>query len=85
MNDRVPYKNYPWWVKVSLWGLPGRAYGLAFAWVSVLAAIGMCAYLVRIGHPLWSAGLLFLAAGLLYWMSVRWVDRHGSWERGGKV
>ncbi len=85
MGKPIPEKSYPWWVKISLWGLPGRAYGLAFAGVSVLACTGTCAYLIRIGHPLWYAGLFFLWAALLYWLSVRWVDRHGSWERGGKV
>jgi len=84
MAGRVPYEKYPWWVKVSLWGLPGRAYVLAFAWLSILLSAGTCAYLIRAGHPQWSVGLLFLGAALLYWLSVRWVDRHGSWERGAK-
>jgi hypothetical protein len=82
MGDRVPYKGYPWWVKVSLWGLPSRGYALAFVWLSVLASAGACAYLRRTGHRVWSLGFLFLVGALLYSLSVRWVDRYGSWERG---
>lgn len=85
MTGRVPYKDYPWWVKLILWGLPGRGYALACAGLSILAAAGMCAYLRRMGNPYWHIGLLLLAGAPLYWISVRWVDRHGSWERGGKV
>ena len=81
MAGRVPYEQYPWWVKISLWGLPGRASVLAFAWLSVLASLATCAYLAWIGHRLWEVGLIFLVAALLYWRSVRWVDRNGSWER----
>jgi hypothetical protein len=81
MAGRVSYEHYPWWVKVSIWGLPGRGYVLAFAWLSVLAGVATCAYLLRVGHRLWSIGLLFLIAALLYWRSVLWVDRNGSWKR----
>jgi hypothetical protein len=82
MAEQVPYKHYPWWVKVSLWGLPGRASVLAFSWLSVLIAVATSAYFLWAGNRRWYVGLLFLAAALLYWQSVRWVDRHGSWERG---
>jgi len=85
MGERIPREKYPWWVKASLWGLPGRRYALAFAWLSVLVSAATCSYLIRTRRQPWSVGLLFLGAALLYWLSVRWVDRHGSWERGGKV
>ncbi|HEV3387122.1 MAG TPA: hypothetical protein VG097_20050 [Gemmata sp.] len=40
MGDRVPRGNYPWWVKLSMWGVPGR-WGLwAFFVLSVALAIG---------------------------------------------
>ncbi len=81
MTVRVSYERYPWWVKFSLWGLPGRAYVLGFAWLSVLIAVGLSGYLSYVGHRRWYIGLLFLAGALLYWQSVRWVDRNGSWER----
>jgi hypothetical protein len=81
MGEPVPREKYPVWVKVILWGLPGRGYAVACAWFSLLLAVGWYAYLFWAGHRVWSFGLLFLAAALLYWLSVRWVDRHGSWER----
>jgi predicted transporter len=81
MTNKVPRDCYPWWVKVGLWGLPNRAAVWAFVWLSVLAAVGCVAYAVWVGHPRWYAGLLFLLAALMYWLAIRWVDRHGSWER----
>jgi hypothetical protein len=82
MSSRVSYKQYPWWVKVVLWRLPSRGYALACIVVSLLASAGMCAFFYRIGYKGWYCGLLLLGAPLLYWLSVRWVDRNGSWERG---
>jgi hypothetical protein len=84
MAGRVPYKQYPWWVKFSLWGVPGRASVLAFAWLCVLLAVGSSAYFLWIGHRRWYVGLLFFLGALAYWRSVSWVDSHGSWERSSE-
>jgi len=81
MTDKVSRDRYPWWVKASLWGLPNRAAVWAFVGLSVLAAVGCAAYAVAAGNSRWYAGLLFLLAALMYWLSIRWVDRHGSWGR----
>jgi hypothetical protein len=80
MADKLPRDRYPWWVRVSLWGLPGRAAVWAFVGLSLLAAVGCCVYAAWVGNPRWYAGALLLLAALMYWLSIRWVDRYGSWE-----
>lgn len=76
-SDRVPRAEYPWWVALSLWGVPGRAGVWAFFWLSVGLAVGCVVY------GLWDArffyGAAFLFSALMYGLTIRWVDRYGSW------
>jgi hypothetical protein len=79
MSDRVPRSEYPWWVKLSMWGVPGR-WGLwMFVAISIAVAIGSVVYGV-IWDLRYVVGVLFLFSALIYWLSIRWVDRHGSWD-----
>ena len=71
-------KKRPLWVRVGLWGLPNRASAWAFVWLSIVIAAGCVAY----GFVDWrffSGGVMVLAA-LWYYLSIRWVDRHGRWS-----
>ena len=79
MNEKADISAYPTWVKLSLWGLGGRSSVLGFVCISLLAAIGLVAYAVRSGDARFYAGAGFLAAALLYWRAVVWVDRNGRW------
>jgi hypothetical protein len=79
MPGPVPYERYPWWVKVSLTGLRGRAGVRAFVWLSLLAVPVCCLWAAWTGYRRWYVGFLFLIAAVLYEASVRWVDRYGSW------
>jgi hypothetical protein len=81
MAGRVPRERYPWWVQLGLWGVPGRAGAWAFVGLSVLLALAGVGYAALANDPRGYAGLLFLLAALTYWLAIRWVDRHGSWER----
>jgi len=81
MAGRVPRKQYPWWVKLSLWGVPGRAGVWACFGLSLLLAVACVAYAILANDPRLYTGLLFLLAALPYWLTIRWVDEHGSWER----
>jgi predicted transporter len=81
MADRIPRQSYPWWVKVSLWGLPNKVSVWAFVCLSLMCAVGCVVYAWTVGNPRWYAGLLFLLAALIYWLSIRWVDSNGSWDR----
>lgn len=73
--------NTPTWVKLSLWGLESRGAVLGFAWLSVLAALGLIAYAIAKSDPRFYFGAGFFGAALLYWRAVVWVDRNGSWSR----
>jgi hypothetical protein len=76
--ERVRKSDYPWWVKLSIWGVPGRAGLWAFVALSVAAAIGCVAY--GFIDRRFFLGASFLLAALMYWLSIRWIDQHGTWE-----
>lgn len=83
MERRATKKEYPWWVKLSMMGVPGRAGLWACVAVSLLLAAG--------GLYFWQSDArarpftLFAIAALPYWLSIRWVDRHGAWDSGADM
>jgi len=77
MEEIRPAAERPWWVKVGLWGVPNRAAAWAFFWLSIALAVGCIVY--GFWAPPFFAGDLFFLAALWYWLSIRWVDRHGGW------
>ena len=81
MAGRVPRAQYPWWVKMGVWGLPNRGAVWLFVWQSIAAAIVVTAYMAWIRHPRWPAGLLFFFGAFMYWKAIRWVDRNGTWSK----
>ena len=76
---RVARANYPWWVKLSRWGVPGRGGLWACVAIALLAAVILFLYSVRHPRFVW-VGVLAVLTALPYWLSIRWVDRHGSWN-----
>jgi hypothetical protein len=79
MPQPIPRSQYPLWVKLSLFGVPGRRGLWAFLVLSLGSAIACAAYGLRDPRSFYLAGL-FLVATFLYWSAIRWVDRHGSWD-----
>ena len=77
MEEKQPVAR-PWWVRVTLWGLPNRISALAFVWLCV----GFATACVVLGfrNPLISLGALSLLPALGYLRAVRWVDTHGGWS-----
>lgn len=82
----VPPDEYPWWVQLSLWGVPyGRTGQWFFVAFALACAVGLVAYGVVEGRPRFLILSPFAAvAALPYWLSIRWIDRHGSWQ-GSRV
>jgi hypothetical protein len=74
---RVPRSAYPWWVRLSMLGVPGRGGLWAFVAISLICAAGSVAY--GFWDRRFFLGAAFLFSALMYWLSIRWVDRHGSW------
>jgi hypothetical protein len=68
----------PWWVKVTLWGLPNRASALAFVWLSV--ALAMAFVFLGFRDRRFSLGGVWLLPALGYLRAIRWVDQHGGWS-----
>ena len=82
MEGRVPRANYPWWVKVGLWGVPGRGGLWAYVVICLFAGVASIAFGFRDSR--FSIGGLFALGALPYWLTIRWMDRHGSWNDDGK-
>lgn len=69
---------WPMMVQVALWGLPNRLAAWAFFWLSLGIAVGCVAY--GSTNPRAFIGGLMVFASLWYFLSIRWVDQHGSWS-----
>jgi hypothetical protein len=82
VDGRVPRANYPWWVKLSLWGVPGRGGLWAFVVLSMVCAVASVIYGFR-DSRFFAGGGIVLAA-VPYWLSIRWIDRNGSWTADGE-
>jgi hypothetical protein len=78
MEQRVARAEYPWWVKVSMMGVPGRGGVLGCAVLSVM--VGVAGLIFWRNDPVLWPTSLFLIAAIPYWLTIRWVDRHGSWD-----
>jgi hypothetical protein len=68
----------PWWVKLSLWGLPNRAWALFFVWLCVAFATAFV--LLGFRDRRFSVGAVWLLPALGYLRAVRWVDSNGGWS-----
>ena len=74
----VDRSSWPMMVRIGLWGLPTRATAWAFFWLSLAIAAAGVAY--GFINPLAFIGGLMVFAALWYYLSIRWVDRHGAWS-----
>lgn len=79
MRQRRSRSQYPLWVQASTWGVPGRG-GL---WGLVAFSLACAALLfyegLRSGRFL-DVALLVALSAVPYWLSIRWIDRHGDWQ-----
>lgn len=79
MRRRMSRSEYPLWVQASIWGVPGRGGLWAFVVFSLACAALLLVEGLRSGRFLDIAALMAFAA-MPYWLAIRWIDRHGSWE-----
>ena len=75
---RVEQFRYPWWVTLGMLGLHNRASVVIFIWISFVLAAGST--LMGLWHPRFYYVCLLLIAALMYWLQMRWIDRHGTWD-----
>lgn len=78
MHEKQPAAKRPWWVRITLWGLPTRASAMAFVWLSLAIAAASALYGLR--DPRFTLGALMVVAALGYVLAIRWVDDHGGWS-----
>jgi len=72
-----PPRPWPAWVKLTLWGLPGRGWAWGGVWFSLLLAVG-CIAAGFVFSPAFF-GSFFVFAAIWYWMAIHWVDRYSKW------
>jgi hypothetical protein len=77
MEEKRPVAR-PWWVRLTLWGLPNRASALAFVWFCV--AIAMVFVMLGFRDRRFSFGGIWVLAALGYLRAIRWVDKNGGWS-----
>ena len=76
--ERKPPVARPWWVRLSLWGLPNRASALFYVWLCV--ALATVFVLLGFRDRRFSLGAVWLLPAIGYLRAVRWVDRNGGWS-----
>jgi hypothetical protein len=81
-GESLPYKVdrrvWPWPVRLSLWGLPGRPSAWVCCWLCIAIA-ALCVLYGFIESRFYIGGIMAFGA-LPYYYSIRWVDRHSSWS-----
>jgi hypothetical protein len=79
MSVRFSRRDYPWWVKLSMWGMSDRSGLWVLFALSIFAAVCLTIYGFLV-DPKFLLGMAFYFPAFWYWLTIRWVDRHGSWE-----
>jgi hypothetical protein len=74
----VDRSSWPILVRIGLWGLPNPVSAWACFWLSILLALASVAY--GFVDPRFFLGGIMVIAALWYYLSIRWVNRHGAWS-----
>lgn len=74
----VDRSTWPPMVRFGLMGLRSRGAAWAFFWISLVIAVGCVA--LGFVYPSFFLGGIVIFAALWYYLSIRWVDQHSSWE-----
>jgi hypothetical protein len=68
----------PWWVRITLWGLPNRVSALFFVWLCI--GLAMAFVILGFRDRRFSLGAIWLLPALGYLRAIQWVDRNGGWS-----
>jgi len=66
----------PLWVKIGLWGVNRKA-AWEYFWLTLIMAVGFVG--LGVVHPLFFLGSFMILASAWYYLSIRWMDKHGGW------
>lgn len=75
--------DWPFWVKMGLWGIADRGTAWIYFWLSLLLVTGTAAISLMGLLPWWLfvTAVVGLFAPLWYVTAILWVDSHGGWEK----
>jgi hypothetical protein len=85
MSDGGGRTPRPWWVRTVLWGLPTRTSAWASAWLCLAIAGVSVAYAALTADRRFLIGGIMVLGTIGYVLSIRWVNRHGSWDSTPRV
>jgi hypothetical protein len=80
--ERVPREKYPLWVKFTILG-GASSRNKALVYFALTIAISLVALILWLGNErmYWLAiGVIGIALSVLYPLTIRWIDRHGTWD-----
>ena len=73
-------REYPLWVRYSLWGVVSRGGALTTMWAAVaLATIGGGLAVTLGGKTFWPLTVLGVLIAFRMRAAIRWVDEYGKW------
>lgn len=73
----------PFWVKLFLFGLPGRGSAVACYWVCLAIGFIVGGISLGAGQIGWGVALVLygIGAAVGYAETIKWMDRHEAWGR----
>lgn len=76
--------NMPMWVFLALASIDTRKIGMMLVWACLIFALGFLPLPLLLDNWTWLevlewSGVLYPMT-LWYWLSIRWVDKHSSWD-----
>ena len=72
--DLMKRSEWPWWVRISLFGVSTRKAAMIWGIASLLIGIAAAFYFQKVIWLFFSLGLIFYA------VPARWVDKNSRWK-----
>jgi hypothetical protein len=83
VSGTAPPRQYPWWVRITMLGSSSRRALRFWSGMYLVSAVASVLYGIWFEDDL-TFGLLFAALffllALAHWLTIRWIDRHGTWS-----
>jgi hypothetical protein len=80
MNTSQKQAVRPDWVELGLWQIRTRSVAMLFC-ISCIALLIVSATLGVVQDPKYLiVSLGCLSAAVWYWLCIKWVDKHGTWQ-----
>jgi hypothetical protein len=86
VTNLLPPRHYPWWVRFMLLEASSRRALKFWGGMYLVAAAASALFGVLFeDDPTFGLifAVVFVLLAVVHWLTIRWVDRHGSWSSHG--